>query len=77
MPSCRLARMNPTKEGDLKGKAKEKRSDKSASKPPKGKKSPRTNRKVQPGQVAHSSEDEGDAFANPRAKRPKTGRIGR
>ena len=69
--------MNPTKEGNLKRKAKEKRSDKGASKVPKGKKSPRTNRKVQPGQAALSSGDEGDAFANPRAKRPKTGRIGR
>lgn len=68
--------MNPTKEGNPKRKAKEQRNDKGANKPPKGKKSPRTNRKVQPGQAAPSSDEE-DAFASPRAKRPKTGRIGR
>lgn len=71
--------MNTPKKGAPKRKVKSKKNEKGGSKASKSKKRPgaKTPRKGQGSGGAASDDDVEDVFVNRRAKKPKTGRIGR
>lgn len=71
--------MNAPKKVAPKRKVKDKKNDKGVSKASKTKKRPgsKTGRKGQGAAEADSDDDVEDVFVNRRAKKPKTGRIGR